>query len=1165
MALLNEDYQLKISAQVDGTQDVDALSKRLDEVGVAAKESSEAQAAAAGRLSAAKAKQDELRLALQSAKNEYKFLADRAKESGAGQAIFAQQAAAAKVRMAELKGELGVARGNVSLLNKEYRAASSETRRLAAEQSRLKAEIRAASTEMNQAGASASTLKAGLASVATALGGIFAVSQFPGLARDLGQTADLYANLGARINLVNSAQAGFNVSLDDVSAIATRTHSPLETTTDLMAALARAGEGLSLRQADVLRLTETINKANQVSGASAASADAAVRQLIQGLQSGVLRGDEFNSVMEQAPRLARALADGLNVPIGSLRAMAEAGELTADRVVKALQGQSAAIDEEFGKLPVTIGRALTDLSTKWTEFIGEMDQGAGASAKVAEAIVAVANNLDTLGNIATKVGEVVLAALAVKAVNAVRLFMAEAVLATAATTRMAAATTTATTASGGHTTALIAEAAAIRAKYAAQATGATAAAASSGALAKAVGVATGALATMGAGAFRLMRAMTPLGLALLAVEGAVWALSDSEEELAAKQEAAAKAAEDRAAREKKAAEDRKQAEAGAAESTTAYLQGLAAEYGFTQTAAQSAFQEMTLGGKSAAEALKEMLAAATFDSPKSVSDMVLKLGEIKAGAMATGEQIQTALIDRLKNLPAQDLADFGVMAEMAFDQGKMSAEQMAQVMDAQTRVALQNLGLDADVALTGMSQKFLEASGNVDVITSRFEHLKEQGVDASAVLGQSIDQAIKSASNPKELDLLIGKVKQLGDEGKLPRKTAGLLEQLGKKSDEAREGINSVSEALKTLGIRSDADLKKTADGFREAYEAVKKMGGSVREQQEAFKVYANAAIEANGGVATSALKVEAAMAGLEINADKAGKSIVEAMGAGKDRVDDLAASLDNAAASAQRMGEGVQALEGGGFVNADGWISDKSGNALRMQKYGSWSDWSDEDLDYLMSGKRDSSSLYSGINAGMDALRSDENAMKAAREEMERRNPGSLAIGGGGIGSGLIGSGKGSNTLRSQGNGAMKRSATPASDAAPARTSATPASDAAVAREQGEAAAQAAEEKAAAIAAAAEKSVSPWRPQRRPPKKKQPPPALPPWKPPPTSPSRPKRSKTTPAGSMNCAPPMKPPPSPSAPSRPRARPAPPAWKMSNPPASWLPRHTPSIAAPWPT
>jgi len=403
--------------------------------------------------------------------------------------------------------------------------------------------------------------------------------------------------------------------------------------------------------------------------------------------------------------------------------------------------------------------------------------------------------------------------------------------------------------------------------------------------------------------------------------------------LAAKQEAAAKAAEDRAAREKKAAEDRKQAEADAAESTTKYLQAVAAEYGFTQTAAQAAFQEMILGGKSAAEALKEMVSVAYFDSPQGIADIVQGLGELKTGAQVTGEQIQTALIDRLKNLPAQELADFGVMAQMAFDQGKMSAEQMAQVMDAQTRVALQQLGLDADVALTGMSKKFLEASGNVDIIASRFDHLRETGADAGAVLGQSLEQAMKSAANTQEIDLLIAKVKQLGEEGRLSEeKVTALLEKLGKKSDEAKEGINSVSEALKNLGVRSDADLKKTADGFKTAYEAVKKMGGSVREQQEAFKVYAKAAIDANGGVADSSLKVEAAMNGLEITTDKAGKSIVQAMSAGKGATDDLADSLDNAAASAQRLGEGVKALEGGDFTK-DGFVTDASGNPVRHQK----------------------------------------------------------------------------------------------------------------------------------------------------------------------------------------------------------------------------------------
>jgi len=228
----------------------------------------------------------------------------------------------------------------------------------------------------------------------------------------------------------------------------------------------------------------------------------------------------------------------------------------------------------------------------------------------------------------------------------------------------------------------------------------------------------------------------------------------------------------------------------------------------------------------------------------------------------------------------------------------------------------------------------------------------------------------------------VAKVKQLGEEGRLSEeKVTALLEKLGKKSDEAKEGINSVSEALKTLGIRSDADLKKTADGFREAYEAVKKMGGSVREQQEAFKVYAKAAIEANGGVATSALKVEAAMVGLEINADKAGKSIVEAMGAGKDRVDDLAASLDNAAAAAERLGEGVEKVGEGKYVNAEGLMSDKSGAPIRRNLTSSWSDWSDEDLAYLLSDKRDADPMFDQ----MHKMRTPEN-MKAAREEVESR-----------------------------------------------------------------------------------------------------------------------------------------------------------------------------------
>jgi tape measure domain-containing protein len=98
----------------------------------------------------------------------------------------------------------------------------------------------------------------------------------------------------------------------------------------------------------------------QLSGASASASDAAITQLIQGLQSGVLRGEEFNSVMEQAPRLAQALAAGLGVTTGQLRAMAQAGELTAKTVITSLQSQSAALQDEFTSFARTDGKPAAE-------------------------------------------------------------------------------------------------------------------------------------------------------------------------------------------------------------------------------------------------------------------------------------------------------------------------------------------------------------------------------------------------------------------------------------------------------------------------------------------------------------------------------------------------------------------------------------------------------------------------------------------------------------------------------------------------------------------------------------------------------------------------------------------------------------------------------------
>ncbi|MFO0433461.1 MAG: tape measure protein, partial [bacterium] len=107
-----------------------------------------------------------------------------------------------------------------------------------------------------------------------------------------------------------AARAG----LARVLGVAQETNTSLNATATLYTRIAASGRELGLSNQQVLGLVETINQAIQVSGAGAQESEAAIRQLVQGLQSGVLRGEEFNSVLEQAPRLARALADGLGVP-----------------------------------------------------------------------------------------------------------------------------------------------------------------------------------------------------------------------------------------------------------------------------------------------------------------------------------------------------------------------------------------------------------------------------------------------------------------------------------------------------------------------------------------------------------------------------------------------------------------------------------------------------------------------------------------------------------------------------------------------------------------------------------------------------------------------------------------------------------------------------------
>lgn len=226
-----------------------------------------------------------------------------------------------------------------------------------------------------------------------------AVNVFTEAIASIPELTDQYANLRGRLALVTAGHEGLGLAMTDVQRIALATGADVNATGSLYQRLMTNSRQLGLTQQQVARVTDTVNKSYLISGASAQEAAGSVRQLQQSLASGVLRGDEFNSVMENAPRLQQALADALGVTAGEMRAMAKEGKLSADVVVKALLEMGDRIDAEAARMPLTMGRAMQNLSTKFEYFLGNLDQTLHLSDLVTQSIGFLANHIDELARV----------------------------------------------------------------------------------------------------------------------------------------------------------------------------------------------------------------------------------------------------------------------------------------------------------------------------------------------------------------------------------------------------------------------------------------------------------------------------------------------------------------------------------------------------------------------------------------------------------------------------------------------------------------------------------------------------------------------------------------------------------------------------------------------
>lgn len=225
------------------------------------------------------------------------------------------------------------------------------------------------------------------------------LAAFAGVSFTLGSiinTIDEWKVIEGQVNNVTKSQQESKAVQKEIYEIASRTRQQYGSTAELFTSVARNAQELKKSTKDILLFTEDVSNAMLLGGGSAASQEAALVQLGQALGSGVLRGDELNSIMEQAPRLAKAIAEGMGTTIGQLRQMGQEGKLTAQDVFKAIRSQSDRLKMELGKMPWTVGQASNKMQNALGKFFKEFEDKTGVIDGMARRMAKLADYIENL-------------------------------------------------------------------------------------------------------------------------------------------------------------------------------------------------------------------------------------------------------------------------------------------------------------------------------------------------------------------------------------------------------------------------------------------------------------------------------------------------------------------------------------------------------------------------------------------------------------------------------------------------------------------------------------------------------------------------------------------------------------------------------------------------
>lgn len=217
-------------------------------------------------------------------------------------------------------------------------------------------------------------LERGIQRATNALAGFFTIYSGIQALRGVVNIADEYARLEAQLKLTTNSQDEFTTAQQETLRIAQLTRAPVAEVVNTYAALQRSTEGLQPSQEELVRVLETVNKSIALTPVSAETARASLTQFGQALAGNFQAGaQELNSILEQTPGLARAVADGLGVPVAALKRLGEQGQLSTELVFNGLLRISQQVDEQFSQVPLTVSGALTQLQNDVLVTLGQVD------------------------------------------------------------------------------------------------------------------------------------------------------------------------------------------------------------------------------------------------------------------------------------------------------------------------------------------------------------------------------------------------------------------------------------------------------------------------------------------------------------------------------------------------------------------------------------------------------------------------------------------------------------------------------------------------------------------------------------------------------------------------------------------------------------------------